>query len=234
MDKTTDNTAERERILRKVRACLRLAASPNHAEAAAALRQARKLMDEHGLSEADALASDVRHADATTRQRGAKPPSSLIDLVHLVAATFRCQPILRSDGGKTTIRFFGVDADAEVAAYAFVVLRRQLEKDKAHHTRRVRKRVVKEQRGEAFARGWVAAVDAQQPPSIGDESRQARIEAAIAARHGKLQTTAGREIGANTRTANSDAVAGWLAGKRARVNPGVGTSGPRLLEGGAG
>lgn len=39
--------------IRKARACFRLAMSPEPAEAAAALRQAQRLMRRHGLSEAD-------------------------------------------------------------------------------------------------------------------------------------------------------------------------------------
>jgi len=79
----------RDQALRKVLACLRLAGSSNPHEAAAALRQARKLMDQHGLSAEDAAASEIREAESPTRCRGAKPPQSLVWLASMVADGYR-------------------------------------------------------------------------------------------------------------------------------------------------
>lgn len=43
--------SERNKVLDKIRKCLALSTSSNEHEAAAALRQARKLMDAHGITD---------------------------------------------------------------------------------------------------------------------------------------------------------------------------------------
>ena len=160
----------REQAIRKVLACLRMAASSNPTEAATALRQARALMEKYGLNEADAAASEISDAEAVTGYRGGMVPRSMLALAAMVADGYRCELVVTRgrqvvvrDGfpnlqGKTTIRFFGAGADAEVAAYAFAVLRRQMQADKAKHTSRIRKRANRDARGEEFASGWLAAV----------------------------------------------------------------------------
>lgn len=74
----------RDQALRKVRACLRLAASSNPNEAASAMRQAQALMNKYGLTPDDADAAEVLQADATTRSRGGDLPGSVLDLAALV------------------------------------------------------------------------------------------------------------------------------------------------------
>jgi len=226
---------DRDTALRKVLRCLRLAASSNPHEAAAALRQARALMDQHGLTEADAYATEIHDADAPTRCRGATPPSSLVFLLGVVSDGFRCKAVIlrKKDwrgGGSTTIRFYGAGSDAQVASYAFAVLRRQLEADKAKHTARVRKRANKEARGEEFAFGWVAAVARLFPRAELPEERRGAIEARMHAQNGDAGKTSGREVAKNSAAGWRDREAGYHAGSRARVNPGIGESGQRKLE----
>lgn len=226
---------DRETAIRKVLRCLRLAASSNPHEAAAALRQARALMDQHGLTEADAYASEIHDADAPTRCRGAVPPRSLMFLITVVSDGFRCDVVIaRSRGwrgdGSTTIRFYGAGSDAQIAAYAFTVLRRQLEADKAKHTRRIRKRSSKETRGEEFAIGWVSAVSRLFTKAELPAGRRAAIDAKMQAEHGELEMRGGREIGKLTASSWRDRDAGYDAGSRARVNAGLGESAQRKLE----
>lgn len=226
---------DRQTALRKVLRCLRLAASSNPHEAAAALRQARALMDQHGLTEADAYASEIHDADAPTRCRGAVPPQSLMFLISVIEAGFRCNVVIvRRHGwdgrGDTTIRFYGAGSDAEVAAYAFTVLRRQLEADKAKHTKRIRRRANKETRGEQFAMGWVSAVAQQFPTAELSDERRAAIEAKKQSDHGELSKCSGREIGKPGASNWRDRDAGYDAGARARVNPGLSGSAQRKLE----
>lgn len=212
---------DRERVLRKIRACLRLASSSNPNEAAAALRQAQKLMAEHGI-DASAAEFDVGCAEASTRQRGSLPPQSIVALAVLIAGGFSCRVIVCRGPGVTIMRFYGSDGAAEVAEYAFTVLRRQLEAAKTRHVRRCRKRVVKEQRAEAFAVGWVAAVQGLFPSAAMSPSLDAACEAAIAADtvRGTLRETTGREVGSK-RVAANDRYAGFVAGKSARYSAGV-------------
>ncbi|MBR0347051.1 MAG: DUF2786 domain-containing protein [Rudaea sp.] len=233
---------DRKTALRKVLSCLRLAASSNPNEAAAALRQARALMDEHGLTEADAYASEIHHADAPTRCRGSVPARSLMFLIDIVATGFRCDVVIHrvsrtvmrngwpASESTTTVRFFGAGSDAEIAAYAFSVLRRQLEVDKGKHTARVRKRANKERRGEEFAIGWISAVRHQFPGAELADDRKAAIARAIESKHTNIVQTAGREVGKHGRASYGDRDAGYIKGSAARVHPGVGDNGPRKLE----
>lgn len=52
----------RDEALQKIKKCLALAASPEQHEAAAAMRQAQKLMQQFGLSEVDVSLADVSEA----------------------------------------------------------------------------------------------------------------------------------------------------------------------------
>lgn len=71
----------REELLRKIRACLRLSTSANEHEAAAALRQARALMEKHGVSHAEALAGEVSEREAKTARRGEELHGSMNALI---------------------------------------------------------------------------------------------------------------------------------------------------------
>lgn len=110
----------RQNILRKVKACLRLAASSNPNEAAAALRQAQAMMRAHGISHAEAM--DVDEAEVGTRCRGAMPPVSICSLAQLVADGFGSRFIVCNGAdprvASTVIRFYGCDGNAEVSAGA--------------------------------------------------------------------------------------------------------------------
>ena len=224
----------REQAIRKVLACLRLSKSSNPHEAAAALRQARALMEKYGLTEADAHGFDIREADSATGFRGGMVPQSLVVLSVVVADCYRCMAIISRQknfvGGKTTVRFYGTGADAQIAAYAFTVLRRQLQGAKGKHTARIRKRANRDARGEAFAIGWIRAVrsllpEGDMPPELG-----LAIDQAIKFRNGELRETAGRQIGKSGRVKENDHAAGYVAGKNAHLNTGIDGAQQKQLE----
>jgi len=222
----------REQALRKIQACLRLAGSSNATEAATALRQARALMDRYGLTEQDAEASEIGDIEAATGFRGGDLPQSLIALAALVADGYRCRVIgHRQHGpalcgeqlrwrGRTTLRFFGAGADPQIAAYAFTVLRRQLQQDKAKHVTRVRKQINRQQRAEAFAMGWVAAISRLFPRAELPEGRAPAIDAAVNQRYGDLETSTGKQIKGG-RTKADDFDRGYTAGKGAHLRHGL-------------
>lgn len=224
----------REQAIRKVLACLRLSNSSNPHEAAAALRQARALMEKYGLTEADANGYDIREADSSTGFRGGMVPQSLVVLSVVVADCYRCMSIISREksfvGGKTTIRFYGSGADAQIAAYAFTVLRRQLQAAKGKHTARIRKRANKDARGEAFAIGWIRAVRSLLPEGDMPEDLGLAIDQAIKSRNGELRATTGKQIGKSGRVQENDHYAGYAAGKNAHLNTGIGGAAQKQLE----
>lgn len=224
---------DRQTAIRKVLRCLRMASSSNPNEAAAALRQARALMSEHGLTEADAYASEIHQAEAPTRCRGAMLTQSLSFLANTVAEGFRCDIVVNRTLGyqaKTVINFYGAGSDAEIAAYAFTVLRRKLEADRAKHTARIRKRANKEARGEQFAIGWIQAVRLRFAPAELPDGRAAALENAIALKAPGTTKSDAREIGKHGKATWEDRAHGFLKGTGAHVNAGLGENKQGRLE----
>ncbi|TBV76851.1 DUF2786 domain-containing protein [Pseudoxanthomonas winnipegensis] len=223
----------REQAIRKVLACLRMAGSSNPTEAATALRQARALMDKYGLTEDDALAAEIHDLDAKTGFRGGALPRSLLWLANTVAAGYRCRLVqvreLKLQGGKTALRFFGAGADAQVAVYAYTVLRRQLDADRRKHIARVRKAANRQVRGEEFALGWVSAVAALFPAEALPEGREKALDVAVSTRLGVTGTSEGRKLAKSGKRGANDTAAGYLAGKQAQLRQGV-TGGQKRLE----
>jgi hypothetical protein len=216
----------RETAIRKVLACLRLAASSNPHEAANALRQARAMMDKYGLNDDAILAAEIRTSEAITRSAGATPPRSVLALANMIADGFRCRPVISRQRvfygrGKTCIVFHGSGADAQIAAYAFTVLRRQMDADRVEHIRRVRKRANRERRGEEFAQGWIYGVSKLFPKAELPEGRERALDASVRAQHGETGTTTGRDLTKRGRAHDNDRFAGYVAGRNAQLHTGL-------------
>lgn len=223
---------DRLHILRKVKACLRLAASSNPNEAAAALRQAQAMMRAHGITHAEAM--DVDEAEVGTRCRGAIPPVSICRLARLVADGFGSRFIVCNGANphvaSTVIRFYGCDGSAEVSAYAYTVLRRQMDAARLKHVARIRKRGNRDARGEVFARAWVLAVEQLFPEANVPEAKRLAIDDVFKLRYPNSTTGSGRDLTKRGKTSDDDAVAGFIAGKSARLARGVNGTSQRSLE----
>lgn len=208
------------KILEKIKKCLALAKSSNANEAAAAMRQAQKLMEIHGVSSDDVAISDVESHTAKAGA-GRTPPSHVAMLASMVASAFGAQLVYcpRHDGVRWhgQVEFYGLAGSAEVAGYAFEVLGRQLKRDRntylATQPKRI-KRTTKVRRGDLYAQAWVDAVASQvvrhqrskaedttiaayQAKRWGEglESRQARDNTKGMRRHGVDALHQGREDG---------------------------------------
>lgn len=137
---------DRAKILDKIKKCLALSKSPNEHEAAAALRQAQKLMDKHGVTAADlgAVGYGSERVD-TTIQRGqgrrnkktgeTKPapvPTTLAVIINLMHDAFGVMPIVNSDYRETDLNwyvvYYGPEDRVLLAAYAHTVVARAVEK----------------------------------------------------------------------------------------------------------
>ncbi|MFA6230930.1 MAG: DUF2786 domain-containing protein [Rhodanobacter sp.] len=210
--------------LRRVRACLRLAASSNPHEAAAALRQAQALMAQFGIGHTEAM--NVDEAEAPTRSRGAEVPTSILLLATICARGFGARCVHVQLNGRTVIRFYGVDGIADVAAYAFTVLRRQMDTDRLKHVSRVRKRANREERGENFARAWIYAIKQLFSDVAPNEAQVALLEEAIRHRYpnatkgnGGRNLTRRKKVG--SQVTESDWVAGYSKGLDAKLHTGI-------------
>ena len=227
-------------ILAKIRKCMALSASSNEHEAAAALRQARALMEKHGLTEEQVAAAEAS-SRATKAGAQKRPPAWEAYLARRIAEVFGCTVIFRAGtwfNGPAQWNFIGTGATPEVAGYCCEVLLRQLKKARAAHLRTALKRckaTTKTRRADLFCEGWVAsAFHKVEAMTIGGRE-QAAIDAYLA-----LKCTALRDLKTNDRNAGkaslsgrdyADYAAGRISGKDAQLNRGMGAdAAPLALE----
>lgn len=160
---------DRDTALQKIKKCLALAGSSNPNEAATAMRQAQKLMEQFDISDVDVSLADVKEAAQKARSSTVSSWEAL--LARVISDAFSCESFIRRGYLPTFIggakkgaefRFVGVGAAAEVASYAFQVLYRQAHRDRQAHIAAQRKSIkqaTKTARGDAFAMAWVMAVE---------------------------------------------------------------------------
>lgn len=154
--------------LKKIRKCLAVAGSNSPEEAANALRQAQKLMGEHGISEGDLALSEVGEVSVKSACNGVS--SWELMLAEVVAECFGCRllagrRLLVGAGGRlrrqTSYIFIGAQGAESIAGYAFEVLSRQCAQARRDYIDRQSKnckRSTKTGRGDEFAKGWVTGV----------------------------------------------------------------------------
>lgn len=149
-----------ESVIKKIEKCLALSKSSNEHEAAAALRQATKLMAAYNIT-AEALAgAQIGESEADTNA-WTRPPGWEMRLLHIIKEAFGCEVIMRlgNSGTKrlTKIVYIGVKHQAKLAAFAHEVLRRQVERDRTKYTATLTgyTRGDKIAAGEAFSVGYV-------------------------------------------------------------------------------
>lgn len=159
---------DREDAIKKIKKCMALSKSANEHEAAAAMRQAQKLMAELGMDETDLQMTAVGEASSKAASNAA--PEWEVNLANLVASAFGCQLFLSRELKLTYIgsvryqsdyHFIGVSPAEELAVYAFQVLQRQCVKARTAHIAKQPgscKPITKTARGDSFARGWVYGV----------------------------------------------------------------------------
>lgn len=118
---------DKERAIARIKKCLALSKSPNEHEAAAALRQAQKLMASHGISEEDvdesAVISDfVDHDDYGYAGR---KPLVIIAVTKLMRKAFGVETVWEcSPSRKHRVRYFGTQSGVTLATYSHVVVYR--------------------------------------------------------------------------------------------------------------
>ncbi len=167
---------DRESALKRIRKCLALADSEEPHEAAAALRQARALMEKFDVTESEAELSDITESSCLSSGKRAAPVWEAV-LARVVGETFGCR-VLHSSGrprersyvrpflssqsdyyrttyGNGSLHFVGVQPTAEIARYAFEALRRQLRRARASYRAKLGG---SGPRLDAFVIGWVMAV----------------------------------------------------------------------------
>ncbi|MCK9622986.1 MAG: DUF2786 domain-containing protein [Methylobacter sp.] len=211
---------EQDKILGKIKKCLRLAASSNANEAATAMRQAQALMAAHNIT-----LTDVRAAEANSHSAKAnvkfKPTKWETILAQTAAKAFSCKLIFFSGVGEW--QFIGVEIAPELASYAFGVLLRQAKRDRAEYIKNNLKRVKTKgavtKRADVYSTNWVWAAESKITAIAPSSSAKTAIAAYMDKHHSKAEDMKSRET--KGRQYDSDSHSGYLAGCNANLNRGV-------------
>lgn len=217
----------REAALRKLKACLRLSKSSNANEAALAMRQAQKLMQEYNLEEADADDEEMSECFAKTRSRGGNVSDHVWQLSCVVAKAFSCKSLQVNMTNSTAIAFVGRTINTKIAEYSFCVLRRQLDRDIAKQITRVRKAKNRATRAHTYGIGWVVGVASKLQVPVMSEVDALRIETRIKKSFGTIVQF---EIKKPKVLNCNDFHQGFEKGKNTRLNKGVHGSQQKQLE----
>jgi hypothetical protein len=219
------------KILDKIKKCLRLAQSSNPNEAATALRQAQILMEQHGVSMDDVVISDVDTSLAPSGA-GKTPPNHIAMLVDMVCQAFGAQAIYtqlmdsKSWTWKGHIEFIGINGAAEISAYAYEVLLRQLKRARSEYLKSLNKRLkqsTKVRRADIFCQGWVLAVSEKITPHQRTEAEKNAVSKYIDKRwSNKLKSKAPIDRVSKARNHDYSAFdSGVSEGKKVQFHQGV-------------
>jgi hypothetical protein len=230
----------RDKIIGKIKKCLALSASSNEHEAAAAMRQARKLMDEYHISDLDIQAAQVEERSAKSGVT-LMPPQWESTLATRIAIAFGCRVIFVPgwSARRAEWRFVGCGAAAEVSQYALTVLLRQAKTARSEHIKTKLRRCkvsTKTRRADLFCEGWVRSVTGKIDHFAGTDEQAASVEAYIAVRYPELETFDSKDRNDGRKLSHNelgDYIAGDLSGRSAQLNRGVGGHAARPALGGA-
>ncbi|MDK2126500.1 DUF2786 domain-containing protein [Parachitinimonas caeni] len=219
---------DRSTALQKIRKCLALARSANEHEAAAALRQARKLMDAYQLSELDVSLAEV--SEAKIKASASRQPALWeAALANLVASAFGCRLFFLMPANASTVgaywQFIGIEPAGDIAAYGFSCLLRQAKAARRDYLATALQRcrpANKTRRADVFCQGWVGAVARQ----LGEFAQPSEAQSALLTAYIDQQNAITRSLTARDRNARGaanrqDLVQGHLAGRAARLHHGV-------------
>ena len=221
----------RDEALEKVKKCLALASSPETHEAAAALRQAQKLMAQYGLTETDVSLADV--SEFAQAAQNAPLVKWEATLAVMIAEAFGCdqytstRPQL-SKGLQVRMQrrfvFIGVGPAPEIAGYAFDLLARQCAKDRRAHMGQQHKNCkpkTRVARGDLYAEGWIAGVRDKVERFAGTERDAELIEQYMRERHPDMKSANVRDRTKGKNVSHADFHHGVRAGRKADLNHGI-------------
>ena len=218
---------DRADLLARIRKCMKLAASANEHEAAAALAKARELMDQYGVDESDVVLLDVGEAVAAASLAARRPPMWALILIRSVTRAIPSHALL----GSTGVTFIGLSPAPEVASYAFVVLHRQLRRARAEYIRTQLKRCSlqrKRARADVFCEGWASAIFQAVVRLHPKTPLDPLVRRYLDERHAGLASVSGRAAGVSGQVAANDRARGREQGGSVNIHQGVGHAAPTL------
>lgn len=199
------------KILRRIEKCLALAESSNANEAATAMRQARALMDRHNVDHDTLSAAKVNAVSPNTEFRAEKMPKHLMWLCSVVAAAFSTRVFVQKEYRTVTLAsglkrnklvqvpvFYGVGADAEIAAYTFDFTARSMEVHRKEYLKTLGRMDAAEKTklANSFCVGWVLEIRDTVNTFAGDipEEKAKAMDVWVKQTHGEMRVTRSRRM----------------------------------------
>lgn len=230
---------DKQTAIDKIRKCLALGKSSEPHEAAAALRQAQKLMEQFGIDQPELMAAGV--SEGWAKSGATKTPTRYeVMLASTIASAFSCGLVFcrrltkTASGIEGGYAFIGAEPAPDVATYTYTVLRRYLIKARSAYIKTALKRYSKNRTAAAdmFCEGWIVAVRGL-IVAVAPTAEQSRaIDAYMRINHAKTSVLTPREVthGKNVST-HDHKYSGYVAGKSVSLNKGVssGATVARLL-----
>lgn len=208
-------------LLAKIRKCFALASSSNENEAAAALAMARKLMDEHGISDEQLALAEIEEATARA-SRTLRPPKWESYLARSIERALGVHGFINELGDRT---FVGRGPAPEIATYAFTALFRRLKAARADYISKQLRRCKlgrKRQRADIFCEAWALAVFTKIKALMPELPDDELIGQFLAEHHPGLVTVQSRVAKLKGRGAWDDYARGQCAGREVDLNPAMG------------
>lgn len=150
------------KILEKIQKCLNLSKSSNPGEAANALRMAKAMMKKYGVSVAQVGLSEVKESRRKYHKNHVNRAweSAVIDLIEKV---FAVRIIINwyKKYYPAELVFYGINSQAEVAAYIYEIVMRQLMRDRREFVKTLPRRMTrthKIEQADIYCEAWVSAV----------------------------------------------------------------------------
>ncbi len=228
---------DKKTAIEKIRKCLALSKSSEPHEAAAALRQAQKLMEQFGIEHPELLAAGA--CEEWSKSGAARRPVRYeVALAGVVADVYGCELLFsrRTNYACTAIiggyMFIGVAPAPEIAKYTFDVFARQLRAARRDYIQSKLRRCGpknKMARADEFCEGWVYAVRTQMRDATRTDEQTAMIHAFMRANHAEVREFEPRTREVAGKRVTDDHWNGVEQGRTAVVRPGVGASDSRRL-----
>lgn len=225
----------RDQALRRIKKCLALAASSNANEAAVAMSQAQRLMQEHSVSMTEMELLEV--SQASSKANNVQACIWEVTLCNMINQIFGTQSISQiymqlatashawTHQKKRRVIFIGLAASAELAGYCHDVLLRQIVKGRKAYMAKLSKNCkpsTRIARGDEYAFGFVFSLR-DKIAALKPSERDLSLMKAYTEQHFpdlKMVDPKDRTKGQNVKS--DDWMVGRIEGRSANLNAGVG------------
>ena len=213
---------DHNKAIEKIKKCLRLATSNNPHEAAAAMRQARALMEKYRIEEADVALSDIHECAARSGSKNT-PSQWEANLAGCVKRAYACEYLFISGLGEW--RFIG--EFAEVASYTMTILLRQVRQARRDFITDKLKRCkasTKTKRADVFCDAWVWEARKKVMEFAGNDAPSSAATSYMLKHHPDTQTSSARDRNGGKSLSNrslTDAMHGIHAASEVCLNHGL-------------